>query len=309
MKIIIAGATGFIGRELVKRWIDNDFDVMVIGRSKLKIKNLFNSKVTAITWEEIEEGDFDTQNIECIVNLSGAGIADKRWTNQRKDEILNSRISATKVVVEFCLRTKIPLFNASAIGIYGQQKIIKRKSPLALDEDTKISEGNSRNYLAHICHMWEEATKSLKNASIRTVNLRFGVVLAKDGGALSKMIMPFYFFMGGPLGCGYQTISWISLTDVCRGIDFIIENKSLNGPINLVAPQSVNQRELARALGSALRKPSFFTTPRFMLKLFLGQMAEEILLNGQNVYPKKLLENGFNFRHKTIQEALAEMFG
>ena len=307
MKIIIAGATGFVGKPLVDGWIKQGIDVVVIGRSKDKINEIFHSKVHAVTWDEFNGGKLDPENTECIVNLAGAGIADKRWTTKRKKEILDSRVSATNKIVEYCLQHEVPLLNASAIGIYSQQVISKNGLPPALDEDSPIPV-DAKDFLSYVCRPWEYVTEPLKKCGVRTVNLRIGVILGKNGGALKKMAIPFYLLAGGPIGSGYQAVPWISLDDICRSINFLIKNKNIEGPVNLVAPNCVNQRNLAKALGKVLKRPSFIPTPGFILKLALGQMAEELLLNGQHVYPKRLIEQGFKFKHETIDDALIDIY-
>ncbi|MFT5387763.1 MAG: hypothetical protein ACI9E5_000898 [Candidatus Omnitrophota bacterium] len=308
-KIIILGATGFVGKALTERWIRANHQVICVGRSKEKIKKLFLNKVEALDWDAFKASKIDLSGLTCVVNLAGAGIADKRWTSKRKTEILSSRVNATNHAVRFCLKHKVPLINASAIGIYGLQEVNKNGLPSKLDEDSvTFSVDSQSDFLLEVCQAWEEGTRPLKKAGIRSVNIRLGVILGRKGGALAKMALPFYLFAGGPIGSGYQPVSWISLTDVCRAIDFVIESKKLEGAVNLVAPHCVTQKELGNVLGKVLNRPSFMPTPGFILKLILGQMADELLLNGQHVYPKKLVDEGFTFNHPMIIDALKDIY-
>ena len=308
-KRVIAGATGFIGRALVRGWIAQGLDLTVVGRSKEKICDVFNHKVRGVTWQEFKKGEVDPKDLDCVVNLSGAGIAAQRWTPARKKEILNSRLAPTQAVTEYCVKNKIPLLNASAVGIYPSQEIIKDGLPPAWDEDSLSPKEAAEHFLSSVCRHWEGAAQPLRKAGVRTVFLRFGVVLDKGSETLKKMAVPFYFFIGGPIGSGKQVIAWISLDDLCRAVDFIIEHKHINGPVNLVAPRCVTQKDFARALGKALGKPSFVPIPGFILKMVLGDMAQELLLSGQHVYPKRLLDGGFKFKHAAIEQALKDMYG
>lgn len=306
--IVLMGATGFVGKYLVNCLLDEGYAIYVVGRSKEKIQNIFEVSVTALNWDELGLLDSKKENVQCVINLAGTSIADKRWTKERKEEIIESRVQATDIAVAYCLKNSISLLNASAVGIYGQQTSVKDELPPVLDEKTALTPQQSEDFLSFVCHSWEKSTEPLKQADIRCVNLRLGVVLGKGGGALEKMALPFYLFAGGPIGSGHQPVPWISLDDVCRAICFLVEEASINGPVNLTAPGCVSQKSLAQALGKTLKRPSFMPTPGFILKIILGQMAEELLLNGQHVYPQKLIDHGFAFKHATIDQALGDIY-
>lgn len=305
MQRIIAGGTGLIGTRLINHWLENNFQISVIGRSKEKIRQVFQNRVRAYAWDELHPEIF--QQAELVVNLAGDGIGDKRWTKARKQEILQSRINTTKKLVDSLVllgNTAPPLFNASAIGIYGLQQQITKSLPIKLDETTPINWDKSPDFLSLVAREWEKATHPAVTAGVKVVNLRFGVVLAKEGGALPRMSMPFYFFLGGPIGSGYQPFSWVAIEDVIRAIDFLAKNHEIKGPVNIVSPQCVSQRELAQIIGKILNRPNFIPTPALMLKMVFGEMAQELLLAGQHVYPKRLLELGFSFEFPTLELAL-----
>jgi uncharacterized protein (TIGR01777 family) len=180
--------------------------------------------------------------------------------------------------------------------------------PPKLDEHTPLDFNNAPDFLSCVGRAWEKATRPLSESGVRVVNLRFGVVLAKKGGALPRIALPFYLFIGGKVGTGQQPFSWIQLDDVIRAFDFLMQNRELSGPINLVAPQCVTQQELAKAIGKVLHRPSVVPMPSIILKLFFGSMAQELLLEGQNVYPQRLLAAGFDFKCPDIESALKHIY-
>jgi uncharacterized protein (TIGR01777 family) len=305
MHRIITGATGLIGTQLVNHWLAQGHTISVIGRSAAKIQEAFQQRVNAIEWQDLQPASF--ANTDIVVNLTGAGIAEKRWSESRKQEILHSRVDTTTKIANILASmgaTAPALFNASAIGVYGLQKQNPQSLPAKLDENTKLDFEHAADFLSEIGHAWEKATLPASNAGVRVVNLRFGVVLAKSGGALKQMIVPYYFFMGGPIGTGQQAFCWVALDDVIRAIDFIAENKQLSGPVNIVAPECVTQRDLATAIGHSINRPAFMPMPAFVMKILLGEMASELLLEGQNIYPAKLLDAGFKFSYPDINSAL-----
>lgn len=305
MHRIIAGGTGLIGSKLVNHWLMQGHTVTVIGRSTEKIRKMFQNRVNAIELRSLKPEIF--HQAEVVVNLAGAGIAEKRWSNARKQEIIQSRINVTQKIVELLTalgQKSPPLFNASAVGIYGLQQQVVDGLPLKLDENTPIDWNTAPDFLSYVGREWEKATHPAKENGIRVVNLRFGVVLAKQGGALPKIVQPFYFFLGGKIGTGQQPFSWVTINDVIRAIDFLLEKSQIAGPVNIVSPGCITQHELAKTIGKILHKPSCMPTSAFILKLVLGEMARELLLEGQHVYPKTLLDSGFTFSFPNIESAL-----
>lgn len=306
MNRIILGGTGLIGSQLVRHWLMQGHTVTVIGRSSKKIQKIFKNRVNALEFDSLQPDML--RQAEVVVNLAGAGIADGRWSEERKQAILHSRIHTTQKIVERLMllgQEAPPLFNASAIGVYGLQPQVTNGLPLKLDENTPINwDAAPPDFLSQVGREWEKATHPAKQKGVRVVNLRFGVVLAKEGGALPKIVQPFYFFLGGKIGTGQQPFSWIAIDDVIRSIDFLLEKQHISGSVNIVAPGCVSQYDLAKAIGKVLHKPSVMSTPAFVLKCIFGEMARELLLEGQHVYPKILLDSSFVFSFPDIESAL-----
>lgn len=303
MKRVIAGATGFIGQQLVKKWLTAGHEVIAIGRSYAKIRHCFGTQVQPIEWHELNQHIIE--NAQVIVNLAGANIGAGRWTANRRQQILDSRVNTTRQLAELCARLGAqspPLFNASAVGVYGLQTSVVDGLPPAIDETVAIDFQKAPDFLAKVGRAWESAAMPAKNAGVRVVWMRFGVVLAKHGGVLPRLTLPVRYFLGGPIGSGQQPFSWISLEDLLAAIDFLLDKSEIDGAVNLVAPSCVTQKQFVQVLAKILHRPSFFPLPAAILKLFFGQMAEELLLKGQHVYPKRLLELGFQFQYPTISQ-------
>lgn len=299
MKIILSGVTGLIGRELVRALLP-DHQLVVISRNKKKAVELLPyQEITHVEWGEpidMLAGHFKGCN--ALINLAGAGIADKPWTEARRQELISSRIDPVYHLA--CLlassgeKPKV-VIQASASGFYGQ-------SPEATftEEDTK---GNG--FLAEITEIWEGAATEYSRITDRIVILRTGIVLSGDGGALPQMLKPFRFMAGGPMGSGRQWISWIHIEDVVRAIIFLLQQPGSNGPYNLTAPEPVRQSALAHFIGKQLGKPSWLPVPAFALRLALGKnMADELLLEGARILPKKMEQEGFSFSYNKVTDAL-----
>ncbi len=312
MNILIIGGTGFIGQALTKHLLSKGHEITVASRNVLSVQKIFGDRVYAASLEEISQTHgVIYQDMDVVFNLAGANIGDKRWTEKRKKEVYDSRILVTRETAKFCAlegKKSLQLFNASAIGVYGLQESSDHGLPPAFDESSHIDFHHFNDFLSKIGREWETATEHAKLAGLRVVNMRFGVVLGRNGGVLQKLKVPFEFGMGGVIGNGRQPFTWIALEDLIRAIDFILDKRDVSGPVNFVAPHAVTQKELACALGKALHRPAWMRTPGFVLKLVFGQMADEFLLKGQNVIPKRLLEMGFEFRYPKIQEALDAIF-
>lgn len=308
MNILIIGGTGFIGQALVRNLLRQGHEITVVSRRVETVRQIFGKRVYAASLQEIAETHgVIYQDIDVVFNLAGMNIGDKRWTPTRKKEIFDSRVLITRETAKFCAlegKKSLQLFNASAIGVYGLQYSEAHGLPPGLDESTPIDYHHFSDFLSKIAREWEQATESAAHANLRVVNMRFGVVLGQDGGVLEKLKAPFLMGLGGTLGNGQQPFSWIALEDLIAAIDFLLPRTEVTGPINLVAPNAVTQKQLAQDLGRALHRPAWLRTPAFVLKLAFGQMADELLLNGQHVVPKRLLELGFKFRYPTIQETL-----
>lgn len=312
MHIIIAGGTGFIGQALVQHYLKANHQITIIGRTTGKIEKIFGNTVKVLTWNQLETSGIPAiKDADLIINLAGANIGAQKWTQKRKQEILNSRIIPTQTLANLCAKlgkTSPALFNASAIGVYGLQETLEDKLPPPINEKYVIDFFQAPDFLAEVGRAWEQATEVAKQAGVRVVNMRFGVVLDKSGGVLAQLKIPFLFGLGGPIAGGAQPFSWISLSDLINAIDFVFNHPEINGPVNFVAPVCASQKQFAQALGKALHRPSFIPTSGLMLKLAFGQMADELLLRGQHVVPDVLTHLGFKFQHVDIQSALNSIF-
>lgn len=311
MHRVVTGATGLIGKRLVEHWLKQHHTITVIGRTEEHIQKVFGTRVKACTWDHLSLDVL--QSAEVVVNLAGASVGEKLWSVKRKQEILHSRVDASEKIAD--LLTKLgkkspPLFNASAIGIYGLQKQTSDGLPPPFTENSPIDWNHAPDFLSSIGRQWEKAAQTPMGSEMRVVYLRFGVVLANEGGALPQLVKPFQFFLGSPIGTGRQPFSWIAIDDVIRAIDFLIANPSARGPYNIVSPKCINQRTLAKTIAKVLHRPCWFPIPGFVFKLVFGkQMARELLLEGQHVYPQRLLEAKFAFAHPEIEPALRYLLG
>lgn len=312
MHRIVAGGTGLIGRHLIHHWLDNGVDITVIGRSKKKIHDIFGDKVEAMTWQDCEKMENINvfKSADVLVNLCGAGVADKNWSSKRKKELIDSRVNTTKKCVKICIACgdMAPrLLNASAIGTYGLQDPKPNALPKALDEDSHIEMDEANDFLAEIGRKWELALAPMQENKLTHVILRFGVVLSPEGGALPKFLDSYKFGFGVYMGPGYQPMTWISMDDLIAAIDFITIHPDMSGPVNCVAPKAVTHREFTATLSKVMHCGRYFLFPSFLIKLIFGQMGEECLTRGQHVIPKRLQEAGFTFYHLTLSSALESL--
>lgn len=301
MQILIAGGTGTIGRRLVRHLLEHGHVVKVVSRQVYKPANLpakiifaqWDGK-TAAGWGHLIEG------VDAVVNLAGAGIGDAKWTEARKKEIIDSRINAGKAVVEAIstasAKPKV-LIQSSAVGYYGPQ-----------NNDEVITEDNGpgNDFLTKTCLAWEASTEAVEALGVRRVVIRSGVVLDMQGGALPRMILPFRFFVGGPIGSGRQWFSWIHYGDEVEAIRFLIQTETAHGPFNLTAPNPVRNRVLARVIGRVLKRPALAPAPGFVFKAVFGEMST-VLLDGQQAVPKRLQELGYQFKFPQVEEALRDI--
>ncbi len=303
MKLLLTGCTGFIGRELIPLLIKEGHSVTVISRqSKGKIKAIANDqRISFIQMNPAESSSWNQEEIqsslkscEGVINLAGEPIAEKRWTEDHCKEITNSRIETTKNLIKNLRNLKKPpkvLINASAIGFYGshpQTEFIEESFP-------------GDDFLANLCKEWESIAKN-KPRTTRLVIVRIGIVLAKDGGALGKMLPIFRAGLGGPIGDGKQWMSWIHRTDLCNLINESVKNSSWSGVINGVAPNPVRMNDFSNSLGKVLGRPSLLAVPGPILKLILGDGAR-VVLEGQNVQSQRFNKLKFKFIFPTIKDA------
>jgi hypothetical protein len=242
------------------------------------------------------------EGADAVIHLSGDNVARGRWTEEKKELLRSSRMESTRLLVETICRMKKPprvFISASAIGYYGNGK------DKILDESAPLGNG----FLAHLCEEWEAVTKPLEAVGVRVVNIRIGIVLSPKGGALGTMLPIFQVGAGGPIGNGNQYLSWISPDDIDGAILHCINTESLSGPVNLVAPNPVQNKVFAETLGRILGRPAFIPAPATALRLLLGEFADEALLAGARVIPKKLIDSGYVFRDPDLETALRSQLG
>ena len=301
MNIAIIGGTGLIGLALSKKLKERGDELLLISRdsNSAKIKNNFSHHY--ITWD-YHTSDLLTEqlnNYDAVINLAGASIAGKRWNRKYMEEIRNSRIFTTSLVANaICNCKKAPrvFISSSAVGFYGDG------GETYLNENSPVGE----DFLANVCNEWENAAKKVLDYNVRLVNLRTGIVLTKEGGALKRMLLPYKLFLGGPLGNGQQWFPWIHIDDEISAILFAIDNDNITGPTNLTSPNPVRMNDFVRTLGKILKRPSLFKVPKLALRIIAGKIADNLVLS-QRTIPKRLLRNGFKFKFEKIDKALVDL--
>ena len=299
MKVAITGATGFVGRRLVERLQEQGHQPLILTRNPAAAQRAFPT-LEIVAYTPTESGSWQQAIAGCdaVVNLAGEPIAESRWTPKHKQEILNSRQLGTQKIVEAIAQANpkpAVLVNASAIGYYGT-------SETATFDETSPA-GN--DFLAEVCQAWEAEAKKVKNAGVRLVILRLGIVLG-NGGALAKMIPPFKLFAGGPLGTGRQWFSWIHRDDLVNLILEALSRADIEGVLNATALNPVRMSELCQNLGKTLERPSWLPVPSFALEALLGEGAK-VVLEGQQVLPKRTTSYGFEYQYPTLKQALEEI--
>jgi uncharacterized protein (TIGR01777 family) len=295
MKVAISGATGLIGTALRESLAADGIQIVALSRGAARAPQM-----ETIQWD-VENGRFDASGLEdthAVVHLAGEPIA-QRWTDARKRAIRDSRVKSTRLLVEglksLSRRPKV-LISGSAIGFYGDRG----------DETLVESSPAGTGFLPETCQAWEHAAMEAMGLGIRTAVLRTGIVLSTKGGALKKMLLPFRLGAGGPVGNGRQWMSWIHIDDIVGAIRHALEKDEVMAAVNGVAPEPVTNAEFGRALGRALSRPAFLPAPAFALRIGFGEMSS-ILLEGQKVLPKKLLDTGYRFRFPDLAGALADI--
>jgi uncharacterized protein (TIGR01777 family) len=303
VKIVVSGSTGLIGRALVRSLVDDGHAVVRLVRAgSRRVASppapAGQTLVTDIEWTPVqgrlEAGILD--GADAVVHLCGESVAD-RWNAEKKQRIRDSRVRTTAVLASAAASASPKpkaFLCASAVGFYGS------RGEEVLTEESAPGQG----FLACVCREWEGAAAAAVEAGIRTVWMRFGIVLHPSGGALAKMLPPFRMGMGGPIGSGRHYVSWISLDDAVAAIRFLIETPSVSGPVNVCAPEPVTNLDFSRALGRVLHRPSMVAVPPSMLRIMFGEAADEVLLASQRVVPRRLLDAGFPFAHTELESAL-----
>lgn len=300
-RIIVTGATGFIGRSLCFLLAEEGYEVVALTRSVKRGKAVFGSQAVPAEWDgKSARGWVDfADGALAIVNLAGENIASGRWTPPKKQSILQSRLDAGRAVVEAVQavpRKPRVVIQASAVGYYGS----------GADEVRDENSPPGKGFLTEVTKQWELSTQAVETLGVRRLVIRSGVVLGQEGGALLQLVKPFRFFTGGPLGSGKQWFSWIHLKDEVRAILFLLQT-DVQGVFNLTAPRPIIQKDFAHLLGKAIGKPSWLPAPSFILRLVLGEMADQMLLVSQRVTPKRLLEAGYRFLYPDAELALKDI--
>lgn len=298
MNIVLSGGTGFIGRPLCALLCQEGHHVTLLTKRKDEAQRLCGSTVTAAEWNGREVGawEFCFEGADVVINLAGAPIADGRWTDARKQLLMESRVLSTRLLVDAlsrCPTKPRTLVSASGIGYYGTS------------DDRVLDEGAARGqgFLADLCLAWEAEALRATEFGVRVVMLRTGMVLEQDGGALPKMLLPFRLFAGGPIMPGTQWVSWIHRRDHIGLIKWALTTPSVSGPVNAVAPEAVTMKQFCGLIGRVLHRPSWLPVPGFALQMALGELGT-LMTTGQRINPAKALSGGYIFHYPTLEPAL-----
>jgi uncharacterized protein len=306
MRVFVAGGTGLIGTQLIRRLLERQDSVVLLTRRPSTAKERFGEACKTVEGDPMQAGGWMDAIAECdaVINLVGEGIFNRRWNQEFKTLLRDSRIKSTEYVVQAISKNpKAPsgnskvLVNSSAIGYYGPHG----------DEELTENDSPGDDMMAQLCVDWEKAARGAETSGARVAIIRTGVVLDKEGGALPQMLKPFRTIgIGGPVGSGKQWVSWIHHADIAGIFLFALDHSGATGPINGTAPNPVTNKELAKAQGRALHKPAFLPAPGLMLRLALGEVAQ-VVTTGQRVLPKRALGLGYEFQYPAIDSALADL--
>jgi len=291
LNILLTGGTGFIGSHLVDRLENEGHDISIVSRRPASIKDTHRLV-------DLDSIPSSTTYFDVVINLAGEPIANGRWNTRKKKLLVASRVNTTQKLIDYISQLDIKpslLISGSAIGFYGLH---------ASDESIDETAQGDASFSAQLCAQWEQTALQAETLNIRTCLLRTGIVLGKNNGALKRMLPPFKFGLGGTIGSGQQWMPWIHIDDILGIIMQCIDDASLNGPINAVAPNPVTNQAFTKALGKALNRPTLLPMPATIVKLLFGQMGEELLLSGRRVIPGKALEHGYTYHFDNVEQAL-----
>jgi uncharacterized protein len=300
MRVIITGGTGLIGTALTRLLISNNHEIFILTRRPPNNTNL-PAGVQQVQWDAATAGGWGhlVDGADAVINLAGEGIADGRWSEERKRRIYASRVNAGKAVMEAInaatTKPKV-LIQSSAVGYYGP----RHEEILAEDA------APGSDFLAQVCFDWEASTAEAERLGVRRAVIRSGVVLSNDGGAWPQIVLPFKLFAGGPIGSGKQYWPWIHIDDEAQAIHFLIDNENASGAFNLSAPAPLTNKEFAKTLGKVMGRPAVFPVPSAALKIAFGEMST-VLLDGQRAVPYHLQELGYSFKYPTAEAAFRDL--
>lgn len=298
MKVAISGGTGMVGRKFSELLLANGHEVIILTRGE----SLEAKGIRYVQWlKDDVNPELHLEKLDAFVNLAGVSLNDGRWTEKQKEKIYSSRMDSTDEVLRIfhALQQKPRVFiNASAVGIYpiSETAIYTEQSP-----------EKAHDFLGKVVQHWEQRALQAEELGIRTCLSRFGVILAKDEGALPMMVLPYKLGVGGTIGSGAQWISWIHVNDVARALLFVIENEELSGPINFTTPNVKRMKSFGKAIGTALNRPHWFPVPAALLKIALGEQSV-LVLEGQHVLPEKLMNANFEFQFVSIQYTIRDLY-
>lgn len=294
MMILITGASGLIGTALQKSFKEKGYELLLASRSEARDDaHIHWNMDTGFADEDLPR----LEGLDAVIHLAGESISALRWTDEKKKAIRDSRVFGTRTMIEAFARLerKPKVFiSASAIGFYGDRG------------DAEMTEASSAGdtFLSSVCKEWEAESRRAEDMGIRTVLLRTGIVLSKEGGALATMLTPFKLGVGGVVGSGKQWMSWVSLDDLVGAVNFVIENESLRGAVNIVSPNPVTNEEFTKTLGSVLYRPTILPLPEFAVNFVFGEMGDALLLDSTRVIPKRLSDAGYEFKLPELKTAL-----
>lgn len=298
-KVIVTGATGFLGKKITKELISRGDEVTIFTRSVENAKQKISNAYDYVEWKpELNNWSHKLEDKDAVVHLAGENVMAKRWNQEHKKNILSSRIDGTKSLVNTIVRLKNKpevFISASAVGYYGN-------SEKPVNENSQPG----KDFLAEVVNEWEKEASKVELCGVRRVSIRTGIVLDANEGALVPMINQFKFFVGGPIGNGEQWFPWIHVEDVVRIFLFAIDNQDAIGALNASSPNPIRMIEFCKNLGSVMQRPSLFKVPAFIIKILFGEAAD-VLLNGAQVIPEKTINMGYKFKFETAEEALKNL--
>lgn len=303
--ILIAGGTGFIGQSFIKRY-QQQFSFTNITRDVKKAQKQLPN-ISSIAWSDQQSLKKAVMKADVVLNLVGENIGNKRWTEKQKQKIIDSRVKSSQTLVDLLLevRPQVRLLNASAIGIYGLLPTLEAQQQTVFYEDTELPDV-AKDFLSTVGLAWEAPLNNGLKQGLSIVKLRFGVVLAANGGMLKKLLLPFKLGLGGRVGSGLQPLSWIAMTDLLQIIKLAIDSPEYHPVINLVAPEVISQADFAKTLAGILKRPLLGPLPTIVVKALFGQMGQELLLSGQSVGSKVLENLNYEFSYPTLKQALLD---